>query len=87
MSEAAKMSAADYVAQAKRQAVAAVEERVAHEEELRKLRSANRNRRNGTVWLVLSVVIALAVAYLTCRRYGVDWFDQNMWRRLVPGGG
>ena len=87
MSGTAKLTEEDYVAQAKRQAVAAIEERVAHEAELSKMRSANRNGKNGTVWLVASVLIMVAVAYFTCRRYGVDWFDLNMWKRLVPAGG
>ena len=87
MSGAAKMDETDYVAQAKRQVVEAVEERVAQEEEFRKLRSSNRKSRSGTVCLVLSVVIAVTVAYLTCRRYGVDWFDPNLWKKLVPAGG
>lgn len=57
---------------AKRAAVAAVEERFAHEERRRRSLERRAALRSCLAWLVVLSVVVASAAYFACRHYGID---------------
>lgn len=73
MSRDFKIVEPDFVTQAKRSAVAAVEQRVAREEAQRRRIERAKKTKGCLSWLFLLCVAVGVGVYFICRQYGVDW--------------